>query len=565
MNLRDNELAMLEQLCYLNDKIAEAAGVSGFTGVRPGNKGQTIKEILSCFDEEALKRLENPENNNLEWASGKRWAAIIRYLKSNSNLSNLTLAEVMSGGTGTLAMCFTDGTNSDDAVVAFKGTSGDKEWIDNVEGLNQQDTKGQKEALDFIESLPYGHITVTGHSKGGNKAMYVAITSDKVWRCVSYDGQGFSREFLEKYRAEIEERGKWIKSYSLNTDYVHILLFSIPNAEQIYCEGYGSNGKGVDNIGQHHSSVSFFVADENGNIQFDSDGLPILEITDREDENIQILREFIEYIMDNTSAEEKKAIVAYLSKILSEVFTKNLETEELINIVLSDPDTLAVVLAYLIRYMEINDLSSKDINTILKMLIVDSLDDILTITIKGKKIKGLAAIIEYVKGHMTDNDDDWITAYIILPVLKKLLAKDIDFDVTAFWQKIDQKVRNLKEQKNIRRYSFNSRNGNTGKIRDFSINVYTGLMNGINSYDNACVSDFASWTKYSSEKWYSSLFIQLAIKGISVYNKKIREVNVECRKKINDIFLNVDNIDRNYSNQIRNVTEEIQTLKIGRG
>ena len=58
---------------------------------------------------------------------------------------------------------------------------------------------------DYIENLPYDSITVAGHSKGGNKAQYVTVLSDKVDRCISMDGQGFSQEFIDKYYAEIQK------------------------------------------------------------------------------------------------------------------------------------------------------------------------------------------------------------------------------------------------------------------------------------------------------------------------------------------------------------------------
>lgn len=46
------------------------------------------------------------------------------------------------------------------------------------------------EAADVVLES-YDSITVTGHSKGGNKAQYVTVLSDKVDRCISMDGQGF--------------------------------------------------------------------------------------------------------------------------------------------------------------------------------------------------------------------------------------------------------------------------------------------------------------------------------------------------------------------------------------
>ena len=117
------------------------------------------------------------------------------------------------------AICFNDPDDPEHAVVVFRGTSGKDEWIDNAIGLGVSDTERQKAALDYIENLPYDSITVAGHSKGGNKAQYVTVLSDKVDRCISMDGQGFSQEFIDKYYAEIQKKGHCIKNYYLEGDF----------------------------------------------------------------------------------------------------------------------------------------------------------------------------------------------------------------------------------------------------------------------------------------------------------------------------------------------------------
>ena len=84
------------------------------------------------------------------------------------------------------------------------------------------DPEQQRRALSFINNLEYDNITVVGYSKGGNKAKYVSLLSDKVTRCVSFDGQGFSRQFQEKYGPLIEENRWKITNYALDGDFVNI-------------------------------------------------------------------------------------------------------------------------------------------------------------------------------------------------------------------------------------------------------------------------------------------------------------------------------------------------------
>ncbi len=99
--------------------------------------------------------------------------------------------------TGVSMICFYD-ENKKQAYAVFRGT-GDFEWEDNFKGGYLAVTPQQKKALDWINSLPYDNIIVSGHSKGGNKAQFVAYLSDKVSKCVSFDGQGFSKEFAKKH------------------------------------------------------------------------------------------------------------------------------------------------------------------------------------------------------------------------------------------------------------------------------------------------------------------------------------------------------------------------------
>ncbi|MBP3415504.1 MAG: DUF2974 domain-containing protein, partial [Clostridia bacterium] len=76
---------------------------------------------------------------------------------------------------------------------------------------------------------------VSGHSKGGNEAQYVTIVTDRIKRCVSYDGQGFSKKFLEKFAELIKKRAHKIISISNSWDYVNCLLHPIA-VERIYLD-----------------------------------------------------------------------------------------------------------------------------------------------------------------------------------------------------------------------------------------------------------------------------------------------------------------------------------------
>ena len=444
MYLIDNDLCMLEHLVYLDDKVALAAGVSSYAGIVPRHTGKTIEKILACFDKNALERLDNiTAEIKGACASGREWVGIINYLKS-SELRKLKLVKILRNQSGvSLAVCLVDQEDKSRGIVVLKGTSGGDEWIDNVEGFNSSDTDCQIQALEFIENLEFDSITVTGHSKGANKAMYTSILSEKIDRCVVFDGQGFSREFIDKYWMEITDRGYNITNYSICTDYVHALMVPVPNSKQVYCKGFG-----IDNVKQHHSPNSFFVTDEDGRLMLDEVGKPQVVVV-QEDKSINILHGFTTFVMDYADEEDKVTIVNFVSKILAKAFGEKNADNDIIKYVVSQPDAFAIIIAYLVKYMEVNRLDAKDIDVLLHTLGLSCINKIITITSihipnHDFDIKlNLSVILNYIKKQLTDKDSDLILKTIILPCLKKVFFDKYNINVSRFWGEIDGKVRSI--------------------------------------------------------------------------------------------------------------------------
>lgn len=381
INLTDAELCMLEQLTYLDEDVAAAAGVNDSFGKINDNAdssdiGKTIVDILSVFDDEALLRLASHTESVCDAEiSGFEWVQIISYIKNNERLANLKLVDLYttpddnyyhaavyedgkyigiadkgvyvydpatnwyisateykrqynkhklsvdeiyleSPETGEmvsyaeyasffdlpilgdievqktpLGLCFAYDSDPTSAIITYKGTTGQDEWGDNAEAAIEYATTPQHEALNFAEqmvALGYTHLTVTGHSKGANKAMFTTIMCDNVEHCACFDGEGFSLDFISAFGKEhtdergsgmekpdseyyvtnssqtadrIAERAELIYNYSLSTDFVHILLHQLPGSNQIYVEGYG-----VGNLPENHAPNSFFMQNNTDNI-----------------------------------------------------------------------------------------------------------------------------------------------------------------------------------------------------------------------------------------------------------------------------------------------------------
>ena len=176
----------------------------------------------------------------LPGAQGKE-RTILENILADDHLSGMAILHPACEAWGAGYCAFADGR--EELVVAFRGTTTGAEWYDNFIAANQADGAHQTAALQYLEGLElsdYDTVTVTGHSKGGNKAMYCAAVSGHVDRCVSFDGQGFSDAFMEKYAYRVAERWNRIENHCAGGDYINILLNGI--GERFYYQTYNPSG-----------------------------------------------------------------------------------------------------------------------------------------------------------------------------------------------------------------------------------------------------------------------------------------------------------------------------------
>ncbi len=152
---------------------------------------------------------------------------------------------------GIRGTCFLD--EDGHATVAFRGTGGTyKQWYDNNEGFGEIETVAQRKARKFIENLPYNDIDVTGDSKGGNLSKFVTIVCGyKIHKCLSVEGQGFSKEFKKFYAEQLKEYKEKITQVSGKYDKVDGNLIEIcPKNKNHYVKRNGDHifGHGVYEI-----------------------------------------------------------------------------------------------------------------------------------------------------------------------------------------------------------------------------------------------------------------------------------------------------------------------------
>lgn len=254
-NYSEKQLLMLTQFVYLNCSVSDES-IETIINKYRDEKGNFTKESVSKIgggggmdDEGVAKLLDEMDKEIL----------------ANPSFGKLSATRKLNEGQVIRAICYTDEKDAN-PVIAIRGTGGTKEaWTDNVMGGYETDTQLQKLTADFVknECAMYSNITVTGHSKGGNLSQYVTVMCpEMVERCISFDGQGFCKDFIEDNKQLIEEASPKIKSISAYNDFVNILLTSIAGS----CV-YVANEKGIINA---HSGLSMLLNndyDEAGNIE----------------------------------------------------------------------------------------------------------------------------------------------------------------------------------------------------------------------------------------------------------------------------------------------------------
>ena len=439
-DLTDDEIMLIEQLVYMK----EGDG----TPINSEDAGKSIGALLQGYTDTKLAEMDS------SGTSDANYAAIIRYMKENGKIRRLVLDGTMTHEDGTvLAYCFAFPDNANDALVAFSGTT-KKEWGDDFEGLTAIDTPRQLDAKRYIDSLPYKNITVTGHSKGGNKAMYVTVRCDRVTRCISMDGQGFSLEFLEHYAPEISERAGIIKNYSVKTDFVHVLLFQLPGSQQIYCEGYRTDRPG--NAAAHHEGYSFFNIKDGMPVKSGNGGHTLIRTKDEngnditEDPSVVMLHNFTVYLMNVAPSEDKEKVIKLAATAADMVMAKGYGKDEMIAYFADNLNELTILLAYLVKFMDTYGLSSKDIDALLEMLGLKSLDEIFSLSIHpdlfsydGIKIFGLSDILDLALNKLSDGKEGFATDVALEALTTALRFKNIDFDLLTLWRAAETKISSI--------------------------------------------------------------------------------------------------------------------------
>lgn len=481
--LSDYDLCMLEHLAYMNNDDGLKSVLKGDAYI-PLQECTSVKQYVEQFDTDALRKVDPDSYTNGDNISRKEYATIIDYMYNNEQIYNLTLNQVMKNEhENTCPLAYAFQSNSGEYIVIFKGSTQAFEWKDNVEGIATADTQSQRDAVQFVDSINSDNITVVGHSKGGNKAMYCAVVSDKVKRCISMDGQGFSDEFIKKYQYKIATKSQNIKNISYCSDYVHALMRQIPGSIQLYTgKGYGSNG--ADSLAGCHSPNSIFSYYENESGQLCvQDEFAFCDETS----SIKIIHGLVEYIM-YSDYEDKEGVINYLAYVVGNLggnsgdyINKVLSGEESI-----DAEKATQLLAYVVKYCNETGVSAEEVYLLL--LDIHAIDADITKWGGMDPLGVIQLFFDYISSNEQDQNYVALKFTVLLAdrVFDKEKSRDKLYDTAwNILKNIKNKYNGITFDASKKTHIYTERLHGIGPLTDFYESSTPGLYYNLNGIETA--------------------------------------------------------------------------------
>lgn len=385
-----------EQLLLINNLIYSRNPSMCGNSPQTSYEGRTVGDMINNMTEQSAKL--NADGTS----SAAEWTRMIEQVRSDPQLMNMRIVntELDSSTNDAHALLVDPSTN--EAVVVFRGT-GSGEWRDNFLAGSTMKNGGsdptispqQQKALDYVSSLKleqYDSVTVTGHSKGGNKAKICALLCREVDNCVSFDGQGFSDEFVSAHQGDIARNQGKIHNHNVDGDFVNILLNDV--GETTYYEGQRV-GK---NFAKNHDPSSFWTNE--GTLK---PGPQRQEMKD--------LDAFLNSLLRSTSQKDKAKLLDFAGEIANATFGEDKDhAADNLREVLLDPrytDQAAYLIAYTLKY---ENETGKITSSISKALDSMGLSDFSDIADIANKVLGNSMAFGAIKWAMQHGEDipDWV-------------------------------------------------------------------------------------------------------------------------------------------------------------
>jgi len=296
--------------------------------------GRTLGEFARCID---------PSTNRNGTSDEAEWAHAAARIAEDAVLNRVRIIDSYRDADTGEAACFLIDEQTDEAIVAFRGT-GKGEWKDNFiagahmdhDGADPTVSPQQQKALEYLRRVEQGlrgMLTLTGHSKGGNKAKLCALLDDRVDRCVSFDGQGFSDEFFSAHAGQIAKNAHKIENHNVAGDFVNILLNDV--GRTTYYKGHRVHG----NFWKNHDPSAFLSDD--GSMEPDEQNMEMIE-----------LDLFLNSMLRCAQEKKKIALLSFAGDVTSALRGTDASRRRLMDVLCDSvhAEQFSYMLAYMLKY-----------------------------------------------------------------------------------------------------------------------------------------------------------------------------------------------------------------------
>ena len=450
-------------------------------------------------------------------------------------------------------------TSDKDAIVAFRGSESttdaqfEYDWINADIGLlNNNQTPQQAEVDVFIEDInkngyldKYTRVASTGHSLGGNLSDYFTIQaantgfSKKITQSVNFDGPGFSKEFLEKNKKQIDSMSEIMKHYQWSA--VGNLLFPVPGVEFVTTDikNYSDTSTYLQNDFDKEYLYNLICRHDTRSLEYDEHG------------------NLVNGKMDNLAW-----FMGKLSKLIDRM-------PSAIGNSLKDSLTYFLLHGEEIKSLFVDD---KGLTTLGKSLVAAAAVAVLsnpigTIAIAAKVIVTAAAVVLAAVGL------ECLIEFIESTVEKvsELVSNAVKMAAKKFAEFKDFLIKEVSKIKDLAKYAITLLtnkavrdklvNEVAGKIRDYSAGILEELEKAYSLIISEEFFDMRIWNKkYLQEKWYGRLLLSpIQVIAFSLAGS-VLETGIGFINKVTGVFEEVKELDDSFAKFLNTKADELNAV-----